>query len=59
MIYECAQSASDFVDRRAYHMRHMINGTRSTMIYVNLIQKYKEKIIPGKTLVLLDEVDKG
>ena len=59
MRYECAQSASDFVDSGAYHMRHMSNGTRSAMIYVNLIQKYKEKIIPGKTLVLLDEVDKG
>lgn len=59
MRYECAASASDYVDSGAYHMRHMSNGTRSAMIYVNLVQKYKEKIIPGKTLVLLDEVDKG
>lgn len=58
--YANATSAEDYVDNGGFTVKNMSNGFKSIITFIDWLKDLKEQMPPyGRTLILLDEVDRG
>lgn len=57
--YKMASSATDFIHNLGYQTKELSHGQRSMILLVHFLKKITPQIVPDKTLLILDEPDKG
>ena len=52
-------SASDYFENGGYKCQFLSNGTRCASTFHEWVDRIKDKIIPRKSLILIDEIERG